>query len=103
MFGESGTHFLPFIGFGARTPRFGEGKGKKVVTKEILLVHKDGGRRRLEQKTNGSLWQGGEKIFSSEAEAGQKGWKVDAVKVILVPANPWENREIIRAHERVAR
>jgi hypothetical protein len=73
-----------------------------VVTKEILLVHKDGGRRRLEQKTNGSLWQGGEKIFSSEAEAGQKGWKVDAVKVILVPANPWENREIIRAHERVA-
>jgi hypothetical protein len=74
-----------------------------VVTKEILLVHKNGGRRHLEQKTNGSLWQGGEKLFSSEAEACQKGWKVDAVKVILGPANPRENREILRAHERIAR
>jgi hypothetical protein len=59
-----------------------------MVTKEILLVHKDEGHRRMEQKTNGSLWQGDEKIFSSEAEAGQRGWKVDAVKVILGPTNP---------------
>jgi hypothetical protein len=103
LFGGSGVNFLPFIGFRAATPRFGERKGKKVVTKEILLVHKNGNRRRLEQKTNGSLWQGGEKIFSSEAEAGQKGWKVDAVKVILIPVNPRENPEVIGHHEWVAR
>ncbi len=70
-----------------------------MVTKEILLVHNNGGRRHLEQKPDGSLWQGGEKIFSSEAEAGQKGWKVDAVKVILMPAIPRENPEIIGPHE----
>jgi hypothetical protein len=74
-----------------------------MVIKEILLVHEDGAHRQLEQKTNGSLWLGGEKIFSSEAEAGQKGWKVDAVKVILMPASPRENPEIIGRHERLAR
>jgi len=62
-----------------------------VITKEILLVHRDWGRHRLEQKSNGSMWLDGEKIFSSEAEACQKGWKVDAVKVILMPANPLKN------------
>ena len=77
-------------------------KREEVITKEILLVHKDSGRRRLEQKANGSFWQGGEKIFSSEAEASQKGWKVDAVKVILMPANP-KNPEITGPHERVGR
>lgn len=74
-----------------------------MVTKEILLVHKTGVHRRLEQKTNGSLWHGGEKIFSSEAEAGQKGWKVDAVKVILMPATQRENLDFTRSHEWVAR
>lgn len=73
-----------------------------MVTREILLVHKDEGRRRLEQKTNGSLWQGGEKVFSSEAEACQNGWKVDAVKVILASANPQEQPDIIELRERVA-
>ena len=48
-------------------------KGEKVITKEILLVHRDWGRHRLEQKSNGSMWLDGEKIFSSEAEACQKG------------------------------
>jgi len=62
-----------------------------VITKEILLVHRDWGRHRLEQKSNGSMWLDGEKILSSEAEACQKGWKVDAVKVILMPANPLKN------------
>ena len=80
-----------------------EREKRKMVTKEILLVHKDGGHHQVEQKTNGSLWLGGEKIFSSEAEAGQKGWKVDAIKVILVPTSPRENSEIIGPHERVAR
>lgn len=97
--GESGASFLFFIRFRAATPRFGDKKGNQVVTKEILLVHKNGNRRHLEQKTNGSLWLGGEKIFSSEAEAGQEGWKVDAVKVILFPANPRENPEVTGRHE----
>jgi hypothetical protein len=70
-------------------------KNEKMVFKEILLVYKNGAHRRLEQKTNGSLWQGGEKIFSSEAEASQNGWKVDAVKVILGPTNLRKNPEII--------
>jgi hypothetical protein len=74
-----------------------------VVTKEILLAHKNGDRRRLEEKTNGSLWQGAEKIFSSEAEAGQKGWKVDAVKVILIAVKPRENPEGIGRRGWVAR
>jgi hypothetical protein len=29
LFGESGVNFLPFMGFGAATPRFGEGKRKE--------------------------------------------------------------------------
>lgn len=74
-----------------------------MVAKEILLVNKNGGHRQLEQKTNGSLWQGGEKIFSSEAEACQNGWKVDAVKVILMPRSPRENPETTGPHEWVAR
>lgn len=74
-----------------------------MVAKEILLVHKNEGHRQLEQKINGSLWQGGEKIFSSEAEACQKGWKVDVVKVILLTAHPRENPEAMGSHERVGR
>jgi hypothetical protein len=66
-----------------------------MVFKEILLVYKKGAHRRLEQKINGSLWQGGEKIFSSEAEASHSGWKVDAVKVILAPTSLRKNPEII--------
>ena len=73
-----------------------------MVNKKVLLVHRNGWSRHLEQKTNGSLWQGGEKIFSSEAEAGQKGWKVDAVKVVLISANPRENPEVIGRHGWVA-
>jgi hypothetical protein len=52
-----------------------------MVSKEVFLVKEDGGRLWLEQKPNGSLWQGGEVIFATEAEASQRGWKVDAVKV----------------------
>ena len=52
-----------------------------MVAKEVLLVKEGGGKHWLEQKNNGSLWQGGEEIFPSEAEAPKKGWKVDAVKV----------------------
>lgn len=74
-----------------------------MVAKQILLVHRNGGHRRLEQKTNGSLWQGGEKIFSSEAEACRNGWKVDVVKVILLTANPRENPEAMGFHERAGK
>ena len=73
-----------------------------MVAKEILLVHKNEGHRQLEEKINGSLWQGGEKIFSSEAEACQNGWKVDAVKVILASAVLQDDTGIIELRERVA-
>jgi len=52
-----------------------------MVSKEVFLVKKDGGKLWLEQKSNGSLWQDGEEIFATEAEAGKRGWRVDAVKV----------------------
>ena len=62
-----------------------------MVSKEVFLVKEDGGRLWLEQKNNGSLWQDGEEIFATEAEAGKRGWKVDAVKVRW--ENPGENRK----------
>jgi hypothetical protein len=37
----------------------------------------------LEQKADGSLWDAGKKIFASETEANEKGWKVDAVKIVF--------------------
>jgi hypothetical protein len=52
-----------------------------MVSKEVFLVKEDGGKLWLEQETNGSLWQDGEEIFATEAEARNRGWKVDAVKV----------------------
>jgi hypothetical protein len=57
-------------------------KGSNML-KKILLINEKGTQVWLEQKTNGSLWQNGEEIFSSEDEAKQKGWKVDAVKIII--------------------
>ncbi len=53
------------------------------MLKKILLINENGAQVWLEQKTNGSIWQNGEEIFSSENEAKQKGWKVDAVKIII--------------------
>ncbi len=52
-----------------------------MVSKEVFLVKEDGGKLWLEQRPNGSLWHEGEEIFSTEAEACKRGWKVDAVKV----------------------
>jgi hypothetical protein len=52
-----------------------------MVCKEVFLVKEGGGKLWLEQKTNGSLWQDREEIFATEAEARNRGWKVDAVKV----------------------
>jgi hypothetical protein len=52
-----------------------------MISKEVVLVKNDGGKLLLEQKTNGSLWHEGEEIFATEAEARDRGWKVDAVKV----------------------
>ncbi len=53
------------------------------MLKKILLINENGAQLWLEQKTNGSLWQNGEEIFPSENEAEQKGWKVDAVKIVI--------------------
>ena len=64
-----------------------------MVSKEVLLVKKDGGKIFLEQKPNGSLWQNGEKLFATVAEAGQIGWKVDAVKVRLGSAGEGQRRQ----------
>ncbi len=54
-----------------------------MMCKKILLINENGTQVWLEQKTDGSLWQNGEEIFHSEDEAKQKGWKVDAVKIII--------------------
>ena len=54
-----------------------------MICKKILLINENGTQVWLEQKSNGSLWQNGEEMFSSEDEAKQKGWKVDAVKIVF--------------------
>ena len=57
------------------------------MNKKILLVNKERGQRWLEERINGSLWQGEMEFFSSAAEASEKGWKVDAVKIIFEGAD----------------
>jgi len=54
-----------------------------MFIRRVLLVNGYGQQRWLEQKANGTLWEAEEKIFASEKEANEKGWKVDAVKVVL--------------------
>ena len=54
-----------------------------MVEKRVLLINRDGRRWWLNQKTDESLWEGEEEIFASEAEAGEKGWKIDAVKIVF--------------------
>ena len=58
-----------------------------MVEKEIQLISEEGAKTWLIQKTNGSLWQDGKKIFDSPAEASKEGWKVDAVKVVWDPTD----------------
>ena len=53
------------------------------MNKKILLVNKEGGQRWLEERINGSLWQGEMEFYASAAEASKKGWNVDAVKIIF--------------------
>jgi hypothetical protein len=54
-----------------------------MLGKKVLLVNGDGQKWWLEQKANGTLWESGKEIFASETEANKKGWKIDAVKVVL--------------------
>jgi hypothetical protein len=54
-----------------------------MICKKILLIDENGTQEWMDQETNGSLWQNGEEIFASEDEANQRGWKVDAVKIIF--------------------
>ncbi len=54
-----------------------------MAGKTILLINEEGERCWLEEKTNGSLWQGDGEMFASETEASKRGWKVDAVKVVF--------------------
>ena len=54
-----------------------------MAAKTILLINEEGEQRWLEEKTNGSLWQGDKEIFTSETEASINGWQVDAVKVVI--------------------
>ena len=54
---------------------------RKMVSKEIFLVKKDGAKLWAVQKANGALWQDGVEIFTTAAEAGKMRRKVDTVKV----------------------
>ena len=51
------------------------------------MINEEGEQLWLEEKTNGSLWQGDGKIFASATEASIKGWKVDALKVAIDSMN----------------
>ena len=44
-----------------------------MVVRTILLINEEGEQLWLEEKNNGSLWQGDKEIFTSETEAGIKG------------------------------
>jgi len=63
-----------------------------VVGKTILLINEEGERRWLGKNTDGSLWQGDGKIFASETEATQRGWRVDAVKIVFESSGGEEKR-----------
>lgn len=54
-------------------------KETDMMVRTILLINEQGEQRWLEEKNNGSLWQGDKKIFTSETEASIKGWQVDAL------------------------
>ena len=54
-----------------------------MLRKKVLLINRKGRKWRLEQEVNGSLWESEKEIFASETEANEKGWKVDAVKVVF--------------------
>ena len=54
-----------------------------MANKLVLLIGEEDEYWWLEQKADGSFWQGAVEVFASETEAGEYGWKVDAVKVIL--------------------
>ena len=58
-------------------------KERDMVDRTILLINEEGDQYWLEEKDNGSLWQGDGKIFASEIEASIKGWKVDALKIVF--------------------
>ncbi len=66
-----------------------------MVGKRILLTNEDGRRWWLEQKTNGSVWEGREEIFASETEANEKGWKIDAVKVVFESTDGKKEERIV--------
>ena len=54
-----------------------------MLKKRVLLIKKDGRQWWLDQKANGTLWEAEQEIFASEKDAQEKGWKVDAVKVVF--------------------
>ena len=62
-----------------------------------MLINKEGRRWWLDQKANKSLWEGEKEIFVSQAEAREKGWKIDAEKVIFFE-NPNE-KNIIKIND----
>jgi hypothetical protein len=68
---------------GDQRTRPGGNKERNMVPKTVLLINEEGEQCWLEEKDNGSLWQGDGKIFASEIEANIRGWKVDALKVVF--------------------
>ncbi len=51
--------------------------------KELILLNSQGGKLAVEAMPDGSLWNNGKKIFDSDDDV-KLGWKIDAVKVIMV-------------------
>ena len=54
-----------------------------MFKKMICLVNEEEKQNCFEQKADGSIWASQENVFASEIEAGKKGWKVDAIKILL--------------------
>ncbi len=54
-----------------------------MSAKRVLLLNREGQRIWLEQRSDGAFYDNEEEIFASESEANEKGWKIDAVKVVF--------------------
>lgn len=58
-------------------------RARNTAEKTLLFVNEESGQRWLEEKSNGSLWHDEAQLFASANEANEKGWKVDAVKLVF--------------------
>ncbi len=53
------------------------------MVRQILLRNSQGENLQVEEKLDGTLCDNEEKVFNSDIQAAEKGWKIDAIKVMF--------------------